>query len=47
MYVHVCAERKFYIKIPLHLNCKEKRVLNFMDENICDKMEMKNNFIFF
>lgn len=46
MYVHVCAERKFYIKIPLHLNCK-KESFGFMDENICDKLEMKNSFIFF
>lgn len=34
MYVYVCVERKFYIKILLYFNCKEKRVLNFMDENI-------------
>lgn len=45
MYMYVQKENfisKFYC-----ISIGKKRVLNFMDENICDKMEMKNNFIFF
>lgn len=47
MYVHVCAERKFYIKIALHLNCKKEFWILWMKIYIGDKLEMKNNFKFF
>lgn len=45
MYMYVQNEN-FISKFHC-ISIEKKRVLNFMDENICDKLEMKNNFIFF
>lgn len=45
MYMYVQKEN-FISKFHC-ISIAKKRVLNFMDENICDKLEMKNNFKFF
>lgn len=45
MYMYVQNEN-FISKFHC-ISLGKKRVLNFMDENIWDKLEMKNNFIFF